>query len=270
MTTIVLTTDLTEPGGPAFDRQGRLWCAETTGNTLVCRHPQGQLDRLTVAHRPHTLAFDARDQLWISNMADQSLSVRPESGLAPLPVLRHINGQPLNGPADLIADPLGNVLLACPGRYANPANENGYVLARSPDGLTQIIADSLTWPLSLTLTNDGHTLIIAETYRQRIWSGLWDGHDISWENIAVLTRLTDAPTSATTPGAGGIATDPAGWLYVVTSGLPRILVFSPDGEPAPSIELPGCRPTGCCYDPTGTLGLIVTDAARGALLSVNP
>jgi gluconolactonase len=265
MTVTVLTTGLRTPGGPAFDAAGRLWCAETTGRALVCRQPDGRLDRLPVPGQPHTVGFDDRDQLWFSDREQQALYRRTTPADEPLSALRQIGNQPLNQPADLLTDLLGNVLLACPGRYSD--EETSYVLALTPDGLSQIIADGLAWPLALALTPDGHTLLIAETYRQRIWSGRWDGEYVGWENIWVWASLPDAPTDETMPGPAAMAIGPDGRVYLVEAGQPFLRIFSPDGVVEQAIELPDCQPTGCCYDPKDQLGLIVTDAANGALLS---
>ena len=40
-----------------------------------------------------------------------------------------------------------------------------------------------------------------------------------------------------------------------------------DGRITGAIDLPGQNPTNCAFDPSGRLGLVVTEAEKGLLLS---
>ncbi len=49
---------------------------------------------------------------------------------------------------------------------------------------------------------------------------------------------------------------------------PNDLALSPDGEVEEVIEVPGANPTNCAFDPSGLLGLVVTEAEQGRLLGL--
>lgn len=66
-----------------------------------------------------------------------------------------------------------------------------------------------------------------------------------------------------------MAVGPNGNLYVTVAGAGLIRVFSVDGIRLRDIELPGQHPSNCFFDPSGELGLIVTETGKGQLLSVS-
>lgn len=69
-------------------------------------------------------------------------------------------------------------------------------------------------------------------------------------------------------GPDGLAFDAEGNLYVAVFGTGTIKVISPAGVMLHRILLPGSNPTNCAFDPAGELGLVVTEAETGQLLSI--
>jgi gluconolactonase len=59
-----------------------------------------------------------------------------------------------------------------------------------------------------------------------------------------------------------------GLLYVAVYGSSQVKVFSPDGRQVSEQTLPGNNPTNCAFDPSGQLGLVVTEAEQGKLWSL--
>jgi gluconolactonase len=59
-----------------------------------------------------------------------------------------------------------------------------------------------------------------------------------------------------------------GLVYVAIYGAGHIKAAARDGTIAQVFDLPGTNPTNCAFDPSGRLGLVVTEAEQGLLLSL--
>jgi gluconolactonase len=59
-----------------------------------------------------------------------------------------------------------------------------------------------------------------------------------------------------------------GLLYVAVFGQGCIKSIDPTGAVVAVYATSGSRPTNCAFDPTGGLGLVVTEAERGEILSL--
>ena len=59
-----------------------------------------------------------------------------------------------------------------------------------------------------------------------------------------------------------------GRLYVAIYSGGAVKVVAADGEVEEVIPVPGANPTNCAFDPSGRLGLVVTEAENGRLFSL--
>ncbi|GAB4048640.1 SMP-30/gluconolactonase/LRE family protein [Spirosoma litoris] len=261
----VLAEGLRFPEGPAFDAHGNLWCVEQEGEGLFCRYKDGKTNRIQTGGRPNALVFN-RGDLWFCDSGQNCIRRLHTDDDTIETVISHISGQPLNMPNDLLFDEQNNLIVTCPG--PPDVGQQGYVVVYSADGLVEIIADGLLYPNGLAFHPDNQTLLIAETHQQRIWSGYWDTESLSWETIRVWADVIDTPIGASIPGPDGMTPGPDGNLYVAVFGAGIIRVFSADGSFVRDISLPGQNPSNCVYDPSGELGLVVTETEKGQLLSI--
>ena len=262
----VLAEGLRFPEGPAFDAAGNLWCVEQEGEGLFCRLSDGITKRVHTGGKPNGIAPN-QGYLWFCDSGQNAIRrLRLDTGAIET-VITQISGQPLNMPNDLLFDTHNNLIISCPG--PTDGSEQGYVAVYSPSGTIDIIADGLSYPNGLAFYPDEHTLLIGETHQQRIWSGYWDSEAMSWETIRVWATVIDAPPGSATPGPDGMTKGLDGNLYVAVFGAGIIRVFSAEGTFIRDIKLPGQNPSNCVYDPSGKLGLIVTETEKGQLLSIS-
>jgi gluconolactonase len=254
----IIGENLAFPEGPAFDRQGRLWLVELKAGSLVCCE-DGGLRRVQVGGEPNGIAIDARDRVVFCDADLCAIRCHdPRSGETAT-LADTLDGEPLFKPNDLAFDASGNLAFTCPGN--SRTEPTGYVAVLTPGGEVRRVASGFYFPNGLAFTPDGRHLVVAETRRQRLWRGRWDADHARW--------LAPRPWASVggTIGPDGMAFAADGQLYVAIYSGGAIKVVAPDGEVEEVLELSGANPTNCAFDPSGDLGLVVTEAEQGRLLA---
>lgn len=255
----VLADGLDFPEGPAFDAAGDLWCTELKAGNLV-RWSAGGLERFHVGEAVNGCAFDRDGRLWFTDSQRHVLGrFDPATGRAET-VLAEAGGERLNRPNDLAFDPAGNLVVSC---HADSRTEPlGWLFARAPDGSARAISRGKYFTNGIAFSADGAFFIFAETYRHRLWKARWDPAAARIVSEEVWAHI-GGPI-----GPDGMAFDADGNLFVAVFDMSRLVVVSPAGEIVETLTLPVKRPTNCAFDPSGRLGLVVTDADRGCLMSI--
>ena len=256
---VILADGLEFPEGPAFDPQGGVWCTELGAGNLVLWQ-NGELTRYATGGSPNSLAFDRQGRAWFPDSNQNAIRrFTPQDELWET-VLDKINGEVLQSPNDLSFDARGNLLFTCPNFSSEEAS--GYVVCLKPDGSAAKIAEGYFRPNGLDIVDAGKALVVADTFQRTLFKGVWDDEARSWANVQPWVRVGGSE------GPDGMAFGADGMLYQAIYGDGVICVVDAQGEVTERIELPGKNPTNVAVDPSGKLGLVVTEAERGLLLSI--
>ncbi|MEM1363347.1 MAG: SMP-30/gluconolactonase/LRE family protein [Pseudomonadota bacterium] len=246
----LLVDGLHFPEGPCFAPDGTLWWVEIEGGRLGCLAGT-EVRFIEIGGRPNGAVFDDTGILWI---ADQGLNaVRrfdPTTGAHRI-VADAVDDAPLGKPNDLCFDALGRLVFTC----SNDARTEpvGYVCRMGSDGSVARIAGGLLFPNGIGFAPDG-AMVVAETYLRRLVKGT--SSLVAW-----------AETSGWL-GPDGFAFAEDGSVFVAIFGQGIVQRFAPGGAPMGEIALPGAKPTNVALDPSGRLGLVVTEVETGAVYAV--
>jgi gluconolactonase len=245
----VLAEGLRFPEGPAFAADGSLWVVEMKGEGLV-QYKDGSLKRFHVGGSPNGIAIDGRK---FDANTRKTVTVASE-----------VDGETLNKPNDLAFDRDGNLVFTCPGESRK--EPTGYACVLLRDGTVKKITSGKYFPNGVAFTNNGKQLVMAETYKHRLWIGDWNAETCEWTNERIWCDVggPDGPG-----GPDGMAFNLEGELYVAMYGTGEIRMVDGEGKLFDKISLPAQNPTNCAFDPTGKLGLVVTEAEKGVLLSID-
>lgn len=257
--TKVLATGLRFPEGPAFAPDGSLWAVELNGGSLV-RYRQGNLKRFHINGAPNGLAFDGDGLLWFCDAGLNAIRCFDTTTGEVKTIVTQVDGEVLTKPNDLAFDERGNLVFTCPGDSRR--EPTGYACVLMKDGTVKKITSGKYFPNGLAFTPDGKSLVLAETYKHRLWKGDWECErgGRSAEKIWCEVGGPDGPG-----GPDGMAFGPDdGNLYTAVYGTGEIRVVSEESKVIDKLPLPGKNPTNCAFTTTGSL--IVTETERGELL----
>lgn len=256
---VVLLEGLDFPEGPAFDPQGRLWCTELGSGNLVLWDGQ-QARRYATQGKPNGLAFDRQGRAWMPDSGQNAIRRFDPRNETWETMLDQVDGEALLSPNDLSFDALGNLLFTCP----NFASEErlGYVVCLSPDGSALKIAEGYYRPNGLDVVDGGKALVVADTFQKTLFKGGWDAQQRRWLDPQPWAQVGGSE------GPDGMAFGADGRLYQAIYGDGLIRVIDGQGQTVDKLALPGSNPTNAAIDPSGKLGLVVTETERGQLLNL--
>jgi gluconolactonase len=170
------------------------------------------------------------------------------------------NGNPFNGPNDLIADAYGGVYFTDPFYFGTPSQDkNGVYYIDSTGNITRII-DDLTKPNGILLSPEGTKLYVNDANTNYVFS--WDvtgAGSVSGKSIFAELETTGGPLA----GSDGMAIDIQGNIYVASEK--GVQIFSPTGTKITIIDVPE-MPSNCDFGGKDFKTLYIT--ARKNLYSI--
>lgn len=226
----VVASDLYFPEGLRW-RDGALWFTDQYGGA-VCRVGSGCEVVARVPGRPGGLGWTRDGRLLVVAMERRSImSVVPGGGLSLYADLSGLLPALAN---DMLVDPLGRAYV---GNYGfdyeqGEAEAPTHLVRVDPDGSRHTEAPELMFPNGTVLVDDGQTMIVAETFGDRLTAMrvAADGH---LDDPRVVVELPEGS------GPDGIAVDAAGRIWVACAFSSRAVAVTRDGEIDAEIEVPG-------------------------------
>jgi gluconolactonase len=208
---------------------------------------------------PEGPAFAPDGSLWFVDLGARSLVRFAEGEVTHYPAQGVPNGAAFDDKGRLLfCDAERNAI-----RRFEPGTQVWETVAESPQGEPLRSPNDLAFDArELALVAGGEALVVAETHRHRLWRGAWDAAAGRWQGPEPWAEV-GGPV-----GPDGMALGADGRLYVAVFGSGQIRVVDERGKVAERFDLPGANPTNAAFDPSGRLGLVVTETERGELLSL--
>lgn len=224
------------PEGPRW-QEGRLWFSDMHAHEVVAVTPDGERETIVeVPNQPSGLGFLPDGRLLIVSMIDRKLLRLDPDGLWEVADISDHAPYHCN---DMVTDAEGNCYIGNFGfdlTDGSPPRATTMVLVR-PQGESQVVADGLQFPNGTVITPDGKTLIVGESWGQRL-TAFDIEDDATLSNQRVWAELGLPPD--------GIALDAEGAIWVAVPTNPGALVrVAEGGEVLERIDVPDMGAYAC-------------------------
>ncbi|GAA1489845.1 SMP-30/gluconolactonase/LRE family protein [Brachybacterium sacelli] len=235
-------TGMTLLEGPTFDGQGRLHLVDVTAPAGAPKVMRIDLDTeeitplVTEGNGAFTSAqWGPQDgRLYLTDYASgQIISVTAEGEDARTVFSGEVEGRAMH-PDDLAFDEAGNMFVSdsSPTVYPDAAPTGRVVRIDAETSAATVLADNQPNPNGISLDRDG-ALWISQLDANRI-----DRLLLNQDRIAVTTGHTAIHVDGGPSQADSNAIDADGNIYQASHGIPRILVYGPDGTHRATIDIP--------------------------------
>ena len=225
----VLLDGLTFPEAPRW-RDGRLWFSDFYSHRVMSVGLDGRAQTIVqVPQRPSGLGWTPAGELLVVSMLDRRLLRFDGKRLQQVADLSALATGPCN---DMVVDAAGRAYVGNFGydRHNGEAERNACLARVDPDGRVLRAAEDLVFPNGTVITPDGRTLIVGETFANRL-TAFDRGEDGSLANRRVFAEL---------PGCypDGICLDAEGAVWVANPRGERVLRVLEGGRIADSVATP--------------------------------
>lgn len=214
------------PEAPRW-HQGRLWFSDFFRQEVIAVNVQGEMEvQLKLADSPSGLGWRPDGTLLVVSMHHQRLLAWRGAGSA-LETVADLSAHAGGTCNDMVVDAQGRAYVGNFGfdLYAREEARSTALLRVDPDGSVHRVASDLWFPNGMVITPDGLTLIVAETFRNRI----------SAFHIAPDGGLSERRVFAELPGVypDGICLDAEGAVWLADArGKAVLRVVEGQGEVA--------------------------------------
>jgi sugar lactone lactonase YvrE len=213
-------------------RDGRLYFSDMYGGKVHSVDATGAVETVVDlgSGTPSGLGFMPNGDLLVVSMFERRLLRLGQSGLTPHAELSSLAPHSIN---DMVVDRTGRAYVGQSGfnYWAGETPRPAPLITVEPDGLVRVAADDLLVANGSLITDDGGTLIVAETL----------GHRISAFDIDGAGRLSNRRIFASLPDGhmpDGICLDSKGGVWAaIPSGL-GVVRFERDGRMSHVVAIP--------------------------------
>ncbi len=208
---------------------GQLWFSDWGAHQVIALDTDGHHKVVvTVPSFPMCIDFLPDGRLLVVDSAQRRLlRHEPDGSLVPHADLSQVSDKPWN---DIVVDQRGNAYVNTIG-FDFPGGEYapGSIVLVTPEGNVHHVADDLAFPNGMAITPDGATLIVAESYANRLTA-----YDITSDG-GLGNRRVWAQTPDDHPD--GICLDAEGALWYADVGNQRCVRVREGGEVLASVDL---------------------------------
>ncbi len=240
--------------GPAFDRDGRLYCVDVAHGRIFRIAADG--DWTVFAEydgHPNGLRIHRDGRIYVADHALGLLRFDPVTGA------RTLLADGFRGLNDLAFADNGDLYLTDPGE-SGLEDRHGRVFRWRADGSVDLLMDGLPYPNGLVLNPAQDVLYVGVSRSLQVLR--LPLHEGRVRKAGVFVQL-----SGGLGGPDGMAICDDGSLLVAHAGFGTVWMFSPLGEPVARIRsAAGIRTTNVAFDPADRSLLFVTEAEEGVIL----
>lgn len=165
--TKILLDGLLFPEGPRW-HAGKLWFSDMQGLLVMTLEATGHCEKIIeVKESPSGLGWLPDGRLLVVSMRDRRLLRLDPQGLVEVADLNHLASFHCN---DMVVDKQGRAYIGNFGfdYAANAPVEPAEIVLVTPEGNARVVAEDLLFPNGTVITPDGQTLIVAETFANRL------------------------------------------------------------------------------------------------------
>jgi sugar lactone lactonase YvrE len=210
-------------------RDGRVWFSDWGAHQVIALDPEdGHEVVVSVESFPMCIDFLPDGRLLVVDSARRRVLRRePDGSMVTHADLSSISEKPWN---DIVVDARGNAYVNTIG-FDFPGGEPapGSLVLVTPAGAVRTVADDLAFPNGMAITADGETLIVAESYANRLTA-----YDIA-DNGDLAGRRTWAAVGDDHPD--GICIDAEGAVWYADVGNRHCVRVREGGEVLDTVKL---------------------------------
>lgn len=245
--------------GPAFDRDGTLWCVDIPYGRVFKVSPQGEFSLFAEYDgEPNGLAIHRDGRIFIADYAQGILVLDPESRQIS-PFVTRVRLERLKAVNDLVFASNGDLYFTDQG-LTGLHDPTGRVFRVRADGRVDCLLDNIPSPNGIALDPSESMLYVAVTRANAVWRVplMADG---TVAKVGTFIQMSGGG------GPDGLAVDSEGNLAVAHIGLGAVWLFSRRGEPMARIQSTvGYHTTNMAFGGEDGKTLFITESESGSIL----
>ena len=213
--------------GPRWHEE-KLWFSDMHGCQIMTLDSDGRSEVVaTVPNRPSGLGWLPSGQLLAVSMSDRRILRLEDTGFVEHADLSKFAEHECN---DMVVDCHGRAYVGHFGfdHFAHARFQPASVIAVDPDGTVRVVAEDLMFPNGTVITDDGHTMVVAESYGRRLTSFCVES-DGTLTNRRVWANIGMAPD--------GICLDSEGCVWVASPTERAVVRFREGGEEVERVDV---------------------------------
>ncbi|NPT38735.1 SMP-30/gluconolactonase/LRE family protein [Paraburkholderia xenovorans] len=247
--------------GPAFDREGNLYCVDIPYGRIFRITRSGQFELVCQYDgRPNGIAIHRDGRIFIADQLRGIVVLDPLRGTVE-DLVRTGGFEPFRGPNDLIFNRAGELFFTDQGQTGLD-RPFGCLYRLNVDGRLDRLLDNVPSPNGLALSPDERTLYLAVTRANAVWRVPLDPFgNGSVARVGHYLQLSGGT------GPDGLASASDGSLAVAHIGLGAVWLFDRIGEPVARVcSCAGLQTSNVAFDPADSGVVYMTESESGQIL----